>query len=565
MRKKTDFNTAEDLRLDERAQKVLTREFALPETVKQAQRNAFDEIRMRAAENQTGSQSAKIENRNKRAKRRFLTIPRTVGSIAAAAAVFSAVCVSNPALAENIPLIGHVFEELGNSLGFSGDYGEYAKPLASVDGTADGADNSGTAEGSDSSAAAGDSDNSSAADGSENGSVAGGAAAGADSVYSKTSDGVTVTLSEIYCNEESLNLSMVITSEEAFPDTITYENGRPALTLTAHEDSTDLSFSYNPEFEFYNGFLDGRFMDEHTYAGVLRIELNETNTDEQKAQEFYEERDAFLQENGYDPDNITADVLEQIAAELGMEEYSDYGLSSVGGPDTADYFHTIEIPDTFSLDLNITEIAGRLADSQEPEMPQELMDAYEQGLADLGLKKDDFANYTDEQMEQEHQLFQEMWNQYYEMYPEAAEGYNSYNSWSLTGEWDFQVDVEIDRTETVTKEINDLDENGIGVLSVTKTPFELNVSIAEGGKLCFAAVLDANGDLMREYGNSTDTMAVQDHDVSKVDIYICDYVEYMDELKGYYWNDNIEESGYASFAELLGAKALHHTEVVFDE
>lgn len=33
----------------------------------------------------------------------------------AAAAVFSAVCITNPAFAENIPLVGNVFERIGNS------------------------------------------------------------------------------------------------------------------------------------------------------------------------------------------------------------------------------------------------------------------------------------------------------------------------------------------------------------------------------------------------------------------------------------------------------------------
>lgn len=537
MKKRMDFSSAEESRLDEKARQVLGREFEVPESVKKAQQEAFAEIRMLSREKAAGEK--------KKEKRRFFTIPKTAGGLAAAAAVFSVICISNPALAEDIPLLGNVFQELGSSLGFSGDYSEYAKPLASAESEETAVQESAAAEGETEGAAE--------------------AGTSADSLYTKTSEGVTISLSEIYCNDESLNLSMVIHSEEPFPETLEDQFGKKELTLTAHQDSASLSFSYNPDFEFLEGDLDGEFIDENTYAGVLRLELSLTDTDDEKADEYYEARDAFLREKGFDPDNMTVETLDEIAQALGMEEYTDAGLGAVGGPAMEDYFNTVEIPESFSIDLNIHEITGLLPESNIPEIPQELKDEYDAAMGELGLNEDDYENFTEEQKEQEHQLFKEMMNQYYELYPEVSQYYNSYNSWSLKGEWDFHVDVEIDHTKTVTKEVNDIDEDGIGVASVTKTPFELSMSVKQGSDLCFVAVLDANGELMSEYGNSTDTLAVQDHDVSKIDIYICDYVEYMDELKGYYWNDNIEESGYGSFKELLEARALHHTEVVFEE
>lgn len=66
-------------------------------------------------------------------------------------------------------------------------------------------------------------------------------------------------------------------------------------------------------------------------------------------------------------------------------------------------------------------------------------------------------------------------------------------------------------------------------------------------------------------GGSINTVSVGDHDISKIDIYICDYVEYMDEIKGYNFGRDIKDSGYDNFKDLLDAKALHHTEVVFEE
>ena len=54
---------------------------------------------------------------------------KTALGLTAAAAVFSTVCITNPAFAENIPLVGNVFKQLGNSMGFYGDYSKYAKQL----------------------------------------------------------------------------------------------------------------------------------------------------------------------------------------------------------------------------------------------------------------------------------------------------------------------------------------------------------------------------------------------------------------------------------------------------
>lgn len=67
-------------------------------------------------------------------------------------------------------------------------------------------------------------------------------------------------------------------------------------------------------------------------------------------------------------------------------------------------------------------------------------------------------------------------------------------------------------------------------------------------------MLDANGDIMPYGGvsNSNNTYAIQDRDISTVYIYLCDYYEYMDELKGYYWSDDYEEKAKTrTFKQLL--------------
>lgn len=50
----------------------------------------------------------------------------------------------------------------------------------------------------------------------------------------------------------------------------------------------------------------------------------------------------------------------------------------------------------------------------------------------------------------------------------------------------------------------------------------------------------------------------------KVYVYLCDYVEYMDHLKGYYWSKDYEEKKQTkTFAEYLDEHALFGTEVTF--
>ena len=50
-------------------------------------------------------------------------------STAVAITLFLAVCAANPAVVRSIPILGNLFEELGSSQAYQGDYEEYAEPL----------------------------------------------------------------------------------------------------------------------------------------------------------------------------------------------------------------------------------------------------------------------------------------------------------------------------------------------------------------------------------------------------------------------------------------------------
>lgn len=529
MKKRIDFNSAKEAQLDEKIRNTLEAQFELPESVSAAKQNALKKI----SEGAAGS----LRPLNK--KKRFRKVWTAFAGTAAAGAVFSAVCITNPALAANIPVVGSVFEKIGKSLGFSGDYADYAKPLEQ--------ENAGTQETADS---------------------GGGEEAGRESAYRKTVDGVTVTLSEVYCNDQALYLSMLIESQETLPETITDQDGTPVIDII----DSELQFSYNKSFRLLNAYLDGKMLDAHTYAGVLRVEMEETKRNNDEMKRFYEDRNAFLKEKGFDMENMEelGFTFEDVARELGMEEFSDEQIAAIGGPDKSDYDMELEIPEKFTADLTIHKIRGKKSEAQDttPEMPKELKDAYTQAMAENGLDEADYESFTEEEKETEHRLFTEMWNQYYELYPETMSPWNVHNSWEFAGDWDFSLEVEMDRTRTVTKEINMLDEDGNGIVSVARTPFELIVDVRDPELKYFPVALDADGEPMPygKFGSSVNVMAIQDRDVSTIYLYLCEEYEYLDELKGYYYSDDYEiKKKTKSFKEYLDERAVLKTEVSFGE
>lgn len=542
MAKKLDFDKEKNNRNDNVIEEIMQADFPLPKQAEDAKNEAFSRIREMAAasghtentenmvqrlqEKSTGS-SGKKSTGTAKSHKKFKTVYKTALGLTAAAAVFSTVCITNPAFAENIPLVGNVFKQLGNSMGFYGDYSKYAKQLTDSAEDAELADTNESQEdgGNPQSAQAEDqntTENNNADKTKDNES------------YSKTVDGTTVTLSEVYCNEMALYLSMTIHTEDKFPDTFITSDGKPNIKLS--ENST-VKYDY---------------MDD---AGWTK---------------FYEVRNAFFKEKGIDVDSEDFS-FDKLAQTLGMDEYSDENLPQVGGPAISDYVKDIKVPDRFAMELDLKDIVGTLPDDQDttPDIPQDLRDEYNQKMAEHGISTDDadYESLTEEQKDLEHQFFTEMWNEYFERYPEAIEGNNRYNSWTLKGDWKFNVDVEKNTSDTVKKDVNVVDENGDGVLSITKTPFEITMKMQDPEAKYFAVMLDANGDIMPYGGvsNSNNTYAIQDRDISTVYIYLCDYYEYMDELKGYYWSDDYEEKAKTkTFKQLLDERAVASAEVHFD-
>ena len=82
--------------------------------------------------------------------------------------------------------------------------------------------------------------------------------------------------------------------------------------------------------------------------------------------------------------------------------------------------------------------------------------------------------------------------------------------------------------------------------------------IEPAGSMVFAVALDADGNKIESGSGNTDELATEGHDISRVYVYLCDYDEYMDEIKGYGVPGNQKEK---SFQEVLEERALFKTVV----
>ena len=461
-----NFPADTDERTEERIREGMQADAPLPRAVKDARSSAYKKVREMARANGAPD--------GKQSSRRWRWRLQTFVSAAAAAAIFSMACIANPAFAAKIPLVGGVFETLGHSLGFSGDFGSYAVTLG------------------------GDSGAESMAE------AAGGAQAAGR--YSQTDQGMTITLSEQYCSEETLYVSLLMTTEEPFPASFQDQDGALPIELWGGS----VSFSFNPETETQELFeyLNGRMLDDHTYAGVLQLPLR--------------------------------------------KELSESSGSSV-------------LPDQFTVDLQISQIVGDLPRSQRPEVPEDLKAEYEQSMQDAGLDPSDeaYASFTEEEKDIEHDFFKTMMAKYYERYPDAAQLPNKYEQWWIDGSWSFSFDVTVNRSDTEIKQIDTGGACDIGKIKLTRTPFEITLSCDRSKTLDYYLVLlDADGKPFDtgKYNGSVDTLLINGQDVSKVTLFVCDYNEYMDELKGYYYNGEDAEKTYA---EYLGEHCIYSETVEF--
>ena len=124
----------------------------------------------------------------------------------------------------------------------------------------------------------------------------------------------------------------------------------------------------------------------------------------------------------------------------------------------------------------------------------------------------------------------------------------------LSGNWDFSLDAKLNRDQTVVKEINGTNEEGVGIGTVTKTVYEVyaDLTLPEGKNQedYVVAICDAEGKPLESQAEYAEIYSTYERDISKLYVYVVDYLTYMDECKGNNYHN-------------LPKKAVYQTEVVF--
>ncbi|MFQ9718295.1 MAG: DUF4179 domain-containing protein [Blautia sp.] len=425
--------------LEQELRQQLQQEVPIPEAVQKKANQAYLQIKNGQVSQETSAPTPR------------LWIKRTAaafGSVAAALFLGFLLCLSNPVMAEDLPLVGNLFSRLQDQVSFFGDFQSHSVPLDSTE------EDAGFQQ-SDSQ----------------------------PSAYSKTANGLTVTLSEVYTDPQAVYLTVLMETEDAFPDTMIDQNGQLVLSMNTLETYDFVSPTEEQDEENLT-YLEGEFIDDHTYSCILRLDLNNLKT---------------------------------------------------------------EIPDNFHLDLQIQQIQGQLADPQ---------------VWDSGYTEEELSAMSDEQ-------WKEVMNQMPEEYLEFP---NSYENYWYDGPWDFSLDLTVDSSRTQTIQIDEIGEHGAGLSSVVLSPYELIVNDLYSDDVSasdfFCVALDANGNKLpyNDSEPSCNAFTIQDRDISTVDIYILDYMEYMDELKGEEnYNDNETKPEEEKWSTLLDEHCLYHTTLHLDK
>ena len=324
-----------------------------------------------------------------------------------------------------------------------------------------------------------------------------------EALYQKTNNGITISLTEQYASNQAVYVGMCIENEQGFPELQVNPDGSQYLRIKTLE-------NYSFRADEINSYrtVEGKFEDAHTFIGIMRIDYSEIDKDDRKYQEAYRQ----AQDRG-----------EELA--LTMENYSEY-------------IDQYQIPETFSMELDISKVVGYLAN---PTMPEEMKGVQDQ------------EEMTDEE-----------WEAYMKSLPDEWYRFpNSYENWWQDGTWKYDLTITKKDSNAKVIQVNETNAQGIGLESLEISSVEMTLNTIEPvGMMTFAAALDADGNKIESGGENAYELAIEGHDISKVFIYICDYDQYMDELKGY----GVPGNGNSkSFQEVLEENALFKTVVLTTE
>ena len=331
----------------------------------------------------------------------------TLGSMAAVLCVTFIFCVMNPVMAREIPILGNIFARIADVYQFGKLPEENTVELSSEEGLV-------------------------SADG-----------------------GITISITEEYVSNQAVYIGVKVENEQVFPEMVaTIEDGQQFIKARTLED-----YSFAPGQRRNRRYIEGKFVDEHTFIGAIRID--------------YDDICRYIEE------------------------------SDLSGIDT-------DIPESFTMELEVAEIASTLKD---PEIPKEF----------------EMSDKEYEQMTEEEQM------EYFDSIPKAWYGIE-YESWHQEGMWHFTIPITQTDENSHIIEVKQYSSDGIGVESIELSSMEMSVNtvIPEEASL-YTAVFDADGREI-EYRNGSNAgvaLLIEGHDISSVSVYLCDLEEYLELAEGH--------------------------------
>ncbi len=393
-----------------------------------------------------------------------------MGSVAAVFVLMAAFCVTNPVLAKEIPIVGGIFNKMSELFSF----GQIPEKETVILFQEENKTANQTSKGGDAMEQS----------------------AGNTAAYQKTSGNLTVTLTEQYATNQAVFIGINIKNTQEFAKMAVFTDGTQTMSLETRE-----QYSFRDDAIPAWRYAEGKFTDAHTFEGIIRIDYSEINVDDRKYQEAVKNAD----EEG-------RPIIDDSTYSQYMEEY--------------------EIPETFTMKLDITNVVG---DLDEP-LPLE----------------------EEKSQEELERMNDEEWQAYMKTLPQEWYDYpNRYQNWWQEGDWSYELTITKKDSASRVIEVNKTNSAGIGIKSIELSAVEMTLNTIEGGDT-IAVALDADGNKIENGSSNVYELAIAGHDISKVYIYICDWDEYMDEIKGYGVSGNQHDK---SFKEVLEERALFKTVV----
>lgn len=330
-----------------------------------------------------------------------------VGGMAAVLCVMLTFCVMNPVMAREIPILGSIFARVADVYPFGKLPEEHTAIFSEEEGLV------------------------------------------------STDNGITISVTQEYASNQAVYIGVKVVNEQEFPEMVaTIESGQQFIKARTLED-----YSFCPGQRRNRRYLEGKFVDAHTFLGIIRID--------------YDDIRRMMEE---------ADMLKD----------------------------TVEIPESFTVKLEIMEIAGTLKDAELP--------------AQLAVSDEEF-----EQMTQEEQTA------YFDSIPKAWYGLE-YQSWHQEGTWCFTLPVVQTDGNVRRVEVNQFNADGIGVESIEVSSMEISVnSVIPDEADVMMAVFDAQGRQI-PYSNSSNAgfaLLTSGYDIKNIYIYFYDTIMYFNLLEQY--------------------------------